>query len=272
MTEQNSNNLDDRLNACREIIRKLGSVVVAFSAGVDSTYLLALAAETLGCDKVLAATGVSSSLPQRELATAREFAGKLGVELVEIPTGELDNPQYTANPAERCYFCKHELFSRLIALAKDRGFNTVVCGANLDDTGDFRPGLKAGAELGVCNPLMEAGLRKADIREFSRRMNLPTWDKPAMACLASRVPYGDEITQEKLARIEKAEAALRDMGFQQCRLRDHGRVARIEVPPERIVRAVELRGDIVAAVKLLGYSYVTLDLEGFRSGSLNEIL
>jgi uncharacterized protein len=265
-------NFDGKLAACQADLRQMGRVVVAFSAGVDSTCLLALAAETLGAAQVLAGIGVSPSLPQRELAEARELAGQLGVELAEIPTGELENPQYAANPAERCYFCKHDLFSRLVNLAKQRGFHAVLSGANTDDVGDFRPGLKAGAELGVRNPLMDAGLSKADVREISRRMGLPTWDKPAMACLASRVPYGKTITAEKLSRIELAEQVLKDRGFRQVRVRDHDSVARVEVPQEDMARLLSQRQAVIEGLNACGYAYVAMDLAGFRSGSSNEVL
>jgi uncharacterized protein len=227
-----------KLAACADSLRQLGRVVVAFSAGVDSTFLLSLAAETLGPANVLAAVGVSPSLPQRELASARELAGKFGAELIEVPTGEMENPQYAANPARRCYFCKHDLFTRLLALAKTRGYRAVISGANADDTGDFRPGLSAGAELGVRNPLLEAGLTKAEIRALSRQRGLPTWDKPAMACLASRVPYDSPITPARLGRIEQMAS----------------------------------REQIVRQLKAAGYVYVAADLAGLRSGSGNEML
>ncbi len=271
MTDK-KDNPNDRIAACREIIRKLGSAVVGFSGGVDSTLLLRLAAEELGTDNVLAVTGVSPIHPEHERRTARRIAEKLGVELLEVETDEMSDRTFTSNPPDRCYHCKLAIFGQMKQIADERGLAVVVSGANADDTGDYRPGLRAEEELGIRRPLLEAGLGKEDIRAASRMLGLETADKPSSACLASRVPYGDEITPEKLARIEKAEAVLRDMGFQQCRLRDHGKIARIEVPPDQIDRAFELRGDIVAAVKLLGYSYVTLDLEGFRSGSLNETL
>jgi uncharacterized protein len=211
-------------------------------------------------------------LPQQELASARELASRIGVELVEVVTGELDDPDYAANPTDRCYFCKKDLFSRLSALARERGFGVVLSGANSDDTGDFRPGMRAGAELGVRSPLLEAELTKTDVREFSRRMDLPTWDKPAMACLASRVPYGQAITPQRLARIERAEQAIRDMGFRQVRVRDHEVLARIEVPTDDLARLVGMRTEAVVRLKDCGYTFVSMDLEGFRSGSFNEIL
>jgi len=261
-----------KLAACVEMIRAMGRVVVAFSAGADSTLLLALAVQALGLENVLAAVGVSRSLPAEERQAARRIAGQIGAELVEVPTGELDDPRYAANPAERCYFCKHDLFGRLGELARQRGFDVVLSGANADDTGDFRPGMRAGEELGVRSPLLEAGLTKAEIRQISLRMNLPTWDKPAMACLASRVPYGQAITAERLGRIEQAERALHELGFGQVRVRDHDQVARIEVPAEDLPRLLELRIQVAAAMKQAGYAYATMDLLGFRSGSANEVL
>jgi uncharacterized protein len=264
--------LDKKLAACVEMIRSMGRVVVAFSAGVDSTLLLAMAVQTLGPENVLAAVGVSPSLPAEERQAAGRIARQIGAEIVEVPTGELDDPRYAANPAERCYFCKHDLFGRLGELARRRGFDVILSGANADDTGDFRPGMRAGAELGVRSPLLEAGLTKAEIRRISLRMNLPTWDKPAMACLASRVPYGQPITAERLRRIEQAERALRELGFRQVRVRDHDKVARIEVPAEDLPRLLELRIEVAAAMKQAGYAYATMDLLGFRSGSANEVL
>ena len=264
--------LRERIEACRAILRGLKRVVVAFSAGSDSTFLMALAAETLGCQNVLAAIGVSPSLPDREREAAGYLAAHVGVELVEVETCELDDPNYAANPADRCFYCKSDLFERLTELAASRGFQAVLSGANADDTGDFRPGIRAGEQLGVRSPLLEAALTKADVRATARAMGLATWDKPASACLSSRIPYGEAITAEKLARVEQAEYVLKDLGFAQCRIRDHGPVARVEVPPDQIQRAVEIREHIVAPLKKLGYNYVALDLQGFRSGSMNETL
>jgi len=271
-TRENSGGIEAKREHCVSLLQNSKRVVVAFSAGVDSTFLLALAAETLGPENVLAAIGVSPSLANRELQEARQIARRLNVELVEVLTGEMDNPQYLSNPSYRCYFCKRDLFTRLTKLAQSRGFHAVLSGANADDAGDFRPGMKAGEELGVRNPLMEANLSKSDIRELSRRMGLPTWDKPAMACLASRVPYGEVISAERLSRIERAEQAIRDLGFRQVRVRDHQTVARIEVPAKDLPRLLELRDCVSSALKQLGYVYIAMDLQGFRSGSANEAM
>lgn len=264
--------LPARLAGAADILAKLGKVVVAFSGGVDSTFLLALAVKVLGKDNVLAAVGVSPSLAGREHDEARQLAAQIGARLVEVPTGEMDKAEYAANPKNRCYYCKSDLFCRLKALAQREGFSAVAAGANADDTGDFRPGMQAGKELGVVNPLLEAGLTKADIRAASKLLGLPTWSKPSYACLASRVPYGQAITPEKLSRIERAEYVLRDLGFAGCRVRDHGPVARIEVPADMLAQAVTVREKIVDPLKQLGYQYVALDLQGFRSGSMNEAI
>jgi uncharacterized protein len=191
--------------------------------------------------------------------------------MVEIYTCELDDADYAANAPDRCYHCKQELFTQLKVLADERGFAAVVAGANADDTGDFRPGLAAGRELGVRNPLLEAGLTKQEIRTASQAMELETWDKPAMACLASRIPYGSPITAERLERVEQAEYILKDLGFAQCRVRDHDTLARIEVPLEKLSHALRLRETITTALKAVGYVFVALDLQGFRSGSMNEM-
>lgn len=264
--------LERKLDAAVTILRKLQRVVVAFSAGVDSTFLLALAAKTLGGPNVLAAVGTGPSLPQRELDSARQYVAQIGVELVELPTGEMEDARYLANSSQRCYFCKSDLFGRLTKLASARGGWAVVSGANADDAGDHRPGLRAGRELGVVNPLMEAGLTKADIRIASQAMGLPTWDKPAMACLASRVPYGQAITAERLSRIEQAERALRDLGFAQVRVRDYQELARLELPAEDLRRCLDERVEVTQRLRQCGYLFVTMDLDGFRSGSMNAML
>ncbi len=269
---QLSAEIQEKLAKCRDSLRSIGKSVVAFSGGVDSTFLLALAVETLGGDNVIAGIGISPSLAQRERVAARSLAEAIGVELIEVQTCELEDPDYASNPPERCFYCKQDLFTRLGELVKAHGCNALLCGANADDTGDFRPGLRAGDKLGVLNPLIDAGLTKADIRSASHAMGLETWDKPAMACLASRVPYGQGITAEKLSRIERAEYILKDLGFRQCRVRDHDSLARIEVPAQDITTLTADKDRIVTALKELGYTYVSLDLQGFRSGSMNEVI
>jgi len=262
-----------KLDACRRILHDAGRVAVALSGGVDSALLLAMAAEAIGRDDVLAIMCVSPIFPQRESLRGREIARRIGVEFVELTTPQLADPSFTANPADRCFHCKSLMLSRLKACASERGFPVVATGANADDRRDYRPGARAEEEHGALRPLLDAEMTKDDIRAASRAMGLETWDMPPAACLASRIPYGQAITVEKLGRIEKAEEILRDLGFNVCRVRDHGQVARIEVAQAEIPRvsAEKLRRTIFEAFKELGYIYVTIDLEGFRSGSMNEI-
>jgi uncharacterized protein len=250
------------------------SVIVAFSAGVDSTLVLKVALDTLGRDRVLAATGVSASLAQRELQSVRDLAAHLGAPLELVPTDELNQPNYSANPANRCYYCKTELYARLADLARTRGFATIVNGVNTDDLGDYRPGLQAAREWEVRAPLVEAGINKADVRKLAKDLAIPNWEKPALACLSSRVPYGTPVTVGVLSQIERAESFLYGRGLSNFRVRHHGRVARIEVAVEDMRRLLEepLRQETVSAFKKLGYTYITLDLQGFRSGSGNEVL
>jgi pyridinium-3,5-biscarboxylic acid mononucleotide sulfurtransferase len=259
------------LGALRERLAGLGRVVVAFSGGADSAFVAWVAKDTLGADRVLAATAVSASLAPSELAACRELSARWGLRWVGVDTDELANPAYVANGGDRCYHCKAELLDTLAPLAA-RESATVALGVNLDDLGEHRPGQQAALERGAVFPLVDAGFTKADVRRSSRALGLVTWDKPAAACLASRIPYGTAVTVGTLRSVAVAEEALRGMGFGQLRVRHYGDLARIELDAADLAGAVARRDDVVAAVRAAGYTYVTLDLEGFRSGNLNQAL
>jgi uncharacterized protein len=264
----------EKKDKLEQTFRDIGDVLVAFSGGVDSTFLLKMAVDTLGAEKVLAVTARSSTYPATELEEARRAAKAFGVLHKEIDSEELDIEQFAENPPDRCYYCKKELFGKLVEIARREGYGAVADGTNADDAFDHRPGRKAARELEIRSPLLEAGLTKDDIRSLSKQMGLSTWDKGSFACLASRFPYGDRITEKKLEQVGLAEDVLREAGFGQFRVRHHGTVARIEVAPDEISRLHDavLARQIVGALKKLGYKYVTLDLEGYRTGSMNETL
>ncbi len=266
--------LETKLERMKGHLRNLQSVAVAFSAGVDSTFLLKVAIDTLGADKVIAVTADSDSLARAEFEEAVKLAEAMGARHAVIKTDEFNDPNYLANPANRCYYCKNELFNKLGAFITEHGLNAVVAGVNADDYADWRPGIQAGREHQVHTPCADAGLTKQDIRVLSRRMGLPTFDKPAMPCLASRIPYGETITPEKLKMIERGEALLRSLGFDECRVRHHQNLARIEVPAQQIEKLCqpETRQRIETAFREIGYAYVAVDLRGFRSGSMNEVI
>lgn len=265
---------DQKFEKMKEILRSLERVAVAFSAGVDSTFVLKVAADTLGPENVVAVTSNTDSLAGAEYDQAKQLAADMGVEHVVIQTTEFEDPNYLANPANRCYYCKSALYDQMGTFIAERGLKAAVCGINAEDHDDWRPGIKAATEHGVRAPCAEAGMTKQDIRVLSEKLGLPTFDKPAMPCLSSRIQYGEQITPEKLKQVERGEAFLRSLGFRECRVRHHNNLARIEVPADEIeaITKPEMRAKIDAALREYGYTYVAIDLRGFRSGSGNEVI
>jgi uncharacterized protein len=265
--------LQEKLNSLKSALTEMGSALVAFSGGADSTFLLKIASDVLK-NRVIAVTASSETYPRKEIGEAQKNAKGLGVKHIIIYTNELGDPEFVANTPERCYYCKKQLFSKLLEMAKQRGLNHVIDAANHDDASDFRPGMRAGSELGVKSPLKDAEFTKEEIRALSKKMNLPTWDKPSSPCLATRFPYGVKITKERLSKVEQAEDFLTKLGIRQLRVRDHGEIARIEVLEEDIQMLFreDVSKQIKERLKSLGYIYVCLDLEGYRMGSMDEPL
>ena len=264
---------EEKLTLLKKYLLELGTAAVAFSGGVDSTFLLKTAHDVLG-DGCIAVTAYSEYFPEWESEEAKAFCEKEGIRQILVKTREMEDEEFCKNPKNRCYICKKALFGELQKIARKEGMNEIIEGSNMDDLGDYRPGLQAIRELGIKSPLRECGLTKSEIRSLSREMTLPTWKKPSYACLASRFAYGERITKEKLIMVEKSEKLLMELGFEQMRVRMHGQMARIEVPENDISRLVQpdIRKRITEELKGYGFSYVTMDLQGFRSGSMNEVL
>ncbi|AEE95949.1 ATP-dependent sacrificial sulfur transferase LarE [Mahella australiensis] len=273
MINLSDTDLQAKLQRLKDILTDMGNAVIAYSGGVDSTFLLKVAHDVLG-DNVIAVTARSSTYPEREFNEACELVKQIGAKHVVIISEELEIEGFRSNPVNRCYYCKKELFNKIWDIANEHGINHVLDGSNVDDTDDFRPGMKAAHELGVESPLRESGMTKSDIRALSKAMGLPTWNKPSFACLSSRFPYGQPISEKKLSMVEQAEQFLLDKGFIQVRVRYHGDIARIEVAPEERHRFFDehLMDEIAARFKQIGFAYTALDLAGYRTGSMNEVL
>ena len=264
-------NVQQKKHRLEEILADMGSVAVALSGGVDSGLVAKVAHGCLG-DAAIAVTAVSPSLAADERDAVASLVHRIGIRHVFLDSHETEDPRYQANAPDRCYFCKTNVYDVLTGYAEGEGYRFLVDGTNADDVGDHRPGRRAAHEQGVRSPLQEAAVTKAEVRAMARELNLPIWDKPAAACLASRIPYGSRVTDEKLSQVELAEAVLRDLGIRQLRVRHHDQVARLEVEPDAVAIVMQRRGEIAERLKRLGFTYVTLDLEGFRSGSMNEVL
>lgn len=262
--------MKDKLAALKDLLRNMESAAVAFSGGVDSTFLLKTAHEILG-DNVIALTAISPSFPTHERENADKIADRMGVKHVHLESHELEDERYAANTPRRCYYCKTIISQLFIDYAQKHGYSQVIEGTNADDIKGHRPGRVAAKEQNIRSPLLEVGLTKNEIRRLARKAGLPNWDKPAAACLASRIPYGTSISNQSLAQVEVAEDSLREMGFEQFRVRHHGSIARIEVPASEFSKVLSRRGEIVETLKSAGFPYITLDLAGFRSGSMNEV-